>query len=80
MHSYRETVDKLVLFHQIKDYMQEVEQWHVTSFAGKEGRKMENNIIVSENRNLHNVVNGIQHKKIVIHVKSFIDIAYYICL
>jgi len=41
MHSYRETVDKSVLFHQIKDYTQEVEQRHVTSFAGKRREKME---------------------------------------
>lgn len=35
MHTYRATVDKSVVFHQIKDYIQEVEQWHVTSFAAE---------------------------------------------
>lgn len=33
MHSYRETVDKSVVFYQIKDYIPEVEQRHVLSFA-----------------------------------------------
>lgn len=43
-------MDKSVVFHQIKDYIQEVEQWHLLSFAWERREKMENSIIVSENR------------------------------
>lgn len=30
-----------VIFHQIKDYIEEAEQWYVTSFVGERRQKME---------------------------------------